>query len=334
MQLRTLLPPVGLSLVLALSAWSCRPAAPSRPPPPALQSPNPFGVMLPPALARSPKAMVQVAQDLGVAYLRPEAIFLDRWDGSCPPCEAALQGGLGLVLTVRNGGGPSPSMPPSDLDAYRQRLGRVLDRYRPALLVVENEENSALFYSGSPEQYGQELRAACQVAHQRGIPCTNGGLVSSLVALLVYQHYLERGQADAARSFAARAFDPRQREELGSALARQQLEKGRALLAQYRAAGADYVNFHWYIADAAALGEAVAYLREATGLPVVCNEMGQHNDDPRVTTALMEQALSLGLPIVVWFGLDGPQARGLMEPDGTLRPTGEAFRGFLHKRFS
>ncbi len=62
---------------------------------------------------------------------------------------------------------------------------------RPALLVVENlvvenEENSSLFYIGSPETYAEQLRAACRAAHQEGVPCTNGGLVSSLVALLVW----------------------------------------------------------------------------------------------------------------------------------------------------
>jgi hypothetical protein len=135
-------------------------------PPP---SENPFGVMLtgPMALA----LRIEVAQRLGAFYFRPESLFLDRWDGTCRPCDAALSAGLKLVLTVRANGGPAtPTTPPSDLQAYRRTLSSVLARYRPAVIAVENEENSALFYTGTPEQYGAQLQAACEIAHQRGVP--------------------------------------------------------------------------------------------------------------------------------------------------------------------
>ncbi len=204
--------------------------------------------------------------------------------------------------------------------------------HRPALLVVENEENSALFYRGTPEEYGAELRAACQVAHARGVPCTNGGLVSVLVALLVYDGYRAAGQTARAETFAARAFTPAQRQRLGGPQAQEQLARGRALLAQYRAAGADFLNIHWYVPDPQALREAVTFLRERVGLPIVTNEIGQHDDNPQTTTALLEAVADLGLPFAVWFSIDAAQARALMDPDGTLRPTGEAFRAFLRSR--
>jgi len=41
--------------------------------------------------------------------------------------------------------------------------------------------------------------------------------------------------------------------------------------------------------------------------------------------------VELGLPIAVWFGLDGPRARGLVNLDGSLRPTGEAFQRFIQQ---
>ncbi len=292
---------------------------------------NPFGVMLPSQLVRSSQGM-QVAKALGAVYFRPASIFLDQWNGTCPECDIVLNAGLELVLTVRNSG-PSPTSPPTDLAAYQRTLGEVLDKYRPVVLAVENEENSALFYTGTPEDYGAQLKAACQVAHQKGIPCTNGGLVSTLVALLVYDHYLETGQSATAQDFAARTLTPEQQQQLNSARAREQIDKGKALLQAYRAAGVDYVNFHWYIADTRALGEAVAYLRAQTGLPVITNEIGQFTDDPNQTTAVMAKIVELGLPIAVWFGLDGPQARGLVNLDGSLRPTGEAFKYFIEQNF-
>lgn len=104
-------------------------------------------------------------------------------------------------------------------------------------------------------------------------------------------------------------------------------------MAAYRDAGVDYVNFHWYIADTRALEEAVTFLKQQTGLPVLTNEVGQTNDDPNQTTAVMGKIVELGLPIAVWFGLDGPKARGLVNPDGTLRPTGEAFKRFIERHF-
>ncbi|WP_038049756.1 glycoside hydrolase family protein, partial [Thermoanaerobaculum aquaticum] len=292
---------------------------------------NPFGVMLPSQLVRSPGG-ISVAKTLGAVSLRPTSVFLEQWDGTCRECDLALEAGLQLVLTVRHSG-PLPTAPPRDLGAYQRTLGQVLDTYRPLVLAVENEENSALFYTGTPEEYAAELQAACQVAHERGIPCTNGGLVSMLVALLVYDHYRTGGQLAEAEDFAARAFTPEERQQLDSRQAQEQLQKGKALLASYRAAGADYVNFHWYIADPRAFAEAVAFLKAQTGLPVITNEVGQTTDDPNQTTAVMGKIVELGIPIAVWFGMDGPKARGLVDVDGSLRPTGEAFRQFIAQNF-
>ncbi|MER3410815.1 MAG: hypothetical protein C4306_12265 [Thermoleophilia bacterium] len=294
---------------------------------------NPFGVMLPSRLVRSPQGM-QVTKALGAVYFRPSAIFLDEWKGTCPECDIALKAGLKLVLTVRNNGRGQATSPPTNVAAYRRTLSKVLEKYRPAVLVVENEEDSALFYTGTPEEYAAELKAACQVAHQKGIPCTNGGLVSKLVALLVYDSYLASGQAAAAQDFAARVFTPREQRLLRSPKAMEQIRKGKALLQAYRAAGVNYVNFHWYIADTWALEKAVAFLRAETGRPVITNEIGQLTDDPRQTTAGMEKIVALGLPIAVWFGLDGPKARGLVNLDGSLRPTGQAFKRFVEDTFA
>lgn len=296
------------------------------------QSTNPFGIMLTGPMAL-PLRMA-VAKTLGAVSFRPEAVFLDRWDGTCPPCDAAISAGLQLILTVRANGGPRlPTAPPAHLHAYQTALAAVLDRYRPAVLVVENEENSALFYSGTPEEYGVQVQAACDVAHHKHIPCTNGGLVSTLVALLVYDYYLSTGQLSAARDFASRAFTAEQQQQLGSAQAQEQIRKGKALLAAYRAAGVDFVNFHWYIADPGALKEAVTYLRAQLGRPVITNEVGQFTDDPTETWSKMNTIVELGLPMAVWFAQDGPQARGLVNPNGSLRPTGEAFRRFIAQTF-
>ncbi len=241
---------------------------------------NPLGLMLPSQRVRSSQGM-QIAKALGVVYFRPSAIFLDEWNGTCLECDIALKAGLQLVLTVRADGRGQATSSPRDLVAYQRTLPQVLDTYRPAVLVVENEENSALFYTGTPQQYAAQLKAACRVAHQKDILCTNGGLVSLLVARLVYDHYLESGQTMAAQGFVARAFTPQEQRLLHSSKAQEQIRKGKALLASYCAACVGYVNFHWYIADTRALEEAMAFLKTQTGLPVLINEIGQHSDSPQ-----------------------------------------------------
>jgi hypothetical protein len=250
-----------------------------------------------------------------------------------------MKGGLKLVLTVRNnnGGPQNPTTPPSDWNTYKTKLSQVVDKYKPEILVVENEENSAaLFYNGTTHQYLEELKVACEVAHQRGIKCTNGGLVSSLVVFLVSENYKAGGDTKKADEYLNRALIGAKQamiSQINSAKGQEQLAKGRELLAGYKSAGADFANFHWYIADAEALGEAVSYLRTASGLPVITNEVGQQaNTDPNQVTNVLQKIVTLGLPYALWFSIDtNPPngARALNETNGSLRPNGEAFIDFI-----
>lgn len=332
---------VLLVTALMLGCWAAPSTgrsgeAPSTPAPAA----HPFGILLG---GRDIEAKIRTAKALGARYYRTtNALFIDSWTGRDPECDAAIAAGLELVLTVRAGSGPPlrPSRPPEDIEAYKRILGEILDRYRPALLVVENEENSAaLFYDGTPKAYHRELRAACEVAHARGIKAANGGLVSTLVAGLVADHYEKSRDAARAEDFLRRTLDENLRRQLRRKDRRvvEQLEKGRALLAGYKAAGADYVNFHWYIADTPALIEAVTFLKEATGLPVLSNEVGQQkNEDPGQVTSVMTTIRDLGLPIAIWYSVDVPGfggARGLVDSGYRLRPNGEAFRKFLRDNY-
>lgn len=300
---------------------------------------NPFGVMLDGSGVDTPTRIV-AARELGVTYFRPGDISLEDWNGKHGETEVFLNAGFKVMMTVRNNGktGPPsrPTSPPKDLDAYKKKLGEVLDTYRPELLVVENEENSGLYYLGTPKQYGTELKAACEVAHSKGIACTNGGMASSLVATLVWSHYRGRREAARAEDFLRRSSNRSQQKMLrtieGQHRVGEAITKGKALLAEYKAAGVDYVNFHWYISDPAALGEAVAFLKAETGLQPITNEIGLHDEDPAAVAALLGKALELRLPYALWFSLDRPDARALHNPDGTLRATGLAFKKFVQEK--
>lgn len=295
---------------------------------------NHFGLMLG-APGMTLKQRLRLVKELGAVYFRPNTVRVDSWNGTCQECEAAQQAGLKLILTVSNSGGSGqPSRPPTDLTTYRRTLEAILNQYRPEVLVVENEENSRLFYLGSPEQYKAELQAACEVAHAHGIPCANGGLVSTLVALLVYNHYIQSGHQAQAQSFAERALTPEEQMLLNSSKAQEQIEKGKALLDAYVSAEADYVNFHWYIGDPSALAEAVQFLNNKTGLAVMTNEIGQQDLSPATVTNLMGEVVRLELPFAVWFSIDAAKARALMNSDGTLRENGLAFQQFMRSRCS
>ena len=97
------------------------------------------------------------------------------------------------------------------------------------------------------------------------------------------------------------------------------------------------MNFHWYTADIEALGEAVGYLRAASGLPIMTNEVGQQaNTDPNQVSNVMQKIVNLGLPYALWFSMDtNPPngARALNETNGTLRPNGEAYAEFIHSNY-
>ncbi len=317
------------------------PASPSKPAAQPDSSGNPFGVMLG---AKNTKA----AKELEAKYYRPTSVFIDRWRGICAECDTAKSLGLVPVLTVRNNGGAmQPTTPVTDIEAYKNTLSEILDKHPTPLLVVENEENSgALFYGGTSQQYHQELLAGCQVAHSKNIKCTNGGLVSSLTALLTANRYYESGENAKAEDYLKRTIEAKllatvKTTDPAKVFAvpeiQSQVAKGKELLGGYKAAGADYVNFHWYIADTGALDEAVAFLNQTTGLPVLTNEIGQQqNENPAQVTAVMGEIVKLKLPYAIWFSIDMNSlggARALINPDGSLRPNGEAFKQFIQSNF-
>lgn len=292
-----------------------------------------FGVMLG-APGMSISKRTEIAKELGATYFRTNTIRLQSWNGKCEECDAALNAGLKPLPSISNSGGSrQPSSPPSNIKEYKSKLSQILDAYPIEIVVVENEENSQLFYTGTPSEYGQELKAACEVAHQKGRKCTNGGLVSALTALLVYSDYKEKGEIAKANDFAARVFSLQERRLLNTQKAAEQIQKGKELIKEYRNSGADFVNFHWYIDDVNALEEAVNFLRKETGLPVITNEVGQQkNENPEQVTKTLQKLTSLKVPLVIWFSIDTPalgQARALINPDGSLRPNGEAFKNFV-----
>lgn len=298
---------------------------------------NPFGIMRDHAMPKS----IALAKQLGVQYIRPIDIMLNDWHGKTEDTDAVSNTELKIILTVRNSGRSTPPIrpgsPPTDLHAYQKAVAGVLDAYRPTVLVVEHEENSGLYYMGTVKQYGAQLKAACEVAHAKGVKCTNGGMASSLVASMVWNHYRETGNLARAADFLKRSSTGEQQRFLRSPQGAQHigeaLTRGKALLMEYKNAGMDYVNFHWSIIDAGALGESVQFLQNQTGLQPISNEIGLNTTDGDTISSVMAKVVDLKLPYAIWLSQDRPQVKALQETDGTLRSSGTAFKHFINGHF-
>src|SRR5512146_2168036 len=146
-------------------------------------------------LKGSPQHRVEIAKQLGANWYRPAPVFL-QGDAKCEDCEAARSAGLKISLVVRNTseGKTTPAM--SDIGGFKNKLRTLLEREKPAMLVVEDEPEDAKNFSGTPDDYRAELVAACEVSHSLNIPCANGGLSSEAIGNLVIDQRFASDQID------------------------------------------------------------------------------------------------------------------------------------------
>lgn len=310
----------------------------------AAQADNPFGLMLWPAPGQDLSLTAARASALGVAWYRPPTLYVDRWrEGApCGACRALGKSGLALVLTVRNGGhdGPprKPSTPPADPALYERILADILDQWKPALLVVEDEENRPARYDDEgkdpPLAYQRQLTAACRLAHARQIQCSNGGLSFEATAALTWLTFLREGKPDIACDYARRALPThsalcfyRSEEAVPAELRARLLQNADKLLPVYRASPIDAVNIHWYGGDATALAQTIDVMARLAGKPVMSNEIGlkRRDFDPSRVRPLMRAAMAGHLAPAVWFSIDGEDSLSLFDEHGGLRPAGEEF---------
>src|SRR5512133_2006131 len=129
-------------------------------------------------LAGTPEQRIQIAKQLGASWYRPGSVLLSGVS-KCDDCAAARDAGLKISLVVRNSSAANkPSNAVADATDFQKRLRAVLERDKPAMLVVEDEPEDPKNFAGTPEEYGNELQAACTVSHELKIPCANGGISS------------------------------------------------------------------------------------------------------------------------------------------------------------
>lgn len=335
---------LGLILVLAVATAACRPAP----------SATRLGIFIPNVgngHVASATDIVTEAGKLGVHVVRVgEASITDPTPN--PRLATFARAGLDVVMTVRNNptidaNGNSVTAPirtDAELATYRMQLGALLDRYRPKLLMIENEELDDNYFSGTPEEYLRQLNTAIEVAHTHGVEVTDGGITTRALSLLVWGDYHDRHLDAQAADFARRAFDRPGDASVRNDLLRvpfqglrnvalaQKWDDAKRLVPGEAASGLDYVDFHWYGDDPGALRESIDYLKRVTGKPIVTTEIGQWDSGAEVNARQVTSELGVltdeQLPYALWFDNDGDPAVGLHNDDWSLRDSGNAFAAF------
>src|SRR4051794_29208853 len=119
-----------------------------------------FGVLV--SGAGSTDERITVANKFGVSYVR-SFTTLKSFNGKDGALEKYLNSGFKVILNLNwddvstVGGVKTPVPFPKDMVTYKQKLGAVLDKYKPEVAVIENEPTTKGYHSGLIEDYITEL---------------------------------------------------------------------------------------------------------------------------------------------------------------------------------
>ena len=323
------------------------------------QADNPFGIMVnkTDGIALGVHNEIGVAKTLSAKYVR-SAIVLSQWTGSNGYYDSILANGVKPVTNLNWGNqnsGTVPFLTAAELGSYTSVMEQVLTKYRPEVVVIENEETNLNYHSGSMQQYIAMLTAAIPVAHGKGLKITNGGITGE-AAYLVWQDYMTTGQTAKADDYAKRTFPPSVYASLPtlSVYLQTKMKMADTLLTAYKSMNLDYLNFHWYgdprqpnngpynpavdttHINTQSLAELIDYLKRKTGKTIITNEIGEKYYSPGYVTDILQVTLDLKLPYVLWYSGDGEDrfdAKGLHSGNGALRPAGYAYQDFMRTHF-
>lgn len=312
-----------------------------------------FGVMF--ADIGSAQDKVNILKQLHVKTTRM-TLSIDTWTGSNPALEALQNAGYKVLLNVywkkiRNSDGsktPQPYPTGNDLETYRSKLNDILTKYKPEVLLVENEELVLKFHSGDISDYLNMLKVAVEVAHSKGVKVSDGGITNPQISLLIYDYLISQNQRDEANRFGSAAMNARvlkfaKSHNMNSDMG-QKLDQAQKLVQGLRNIDVDYVNLHWYeplsekgtanvsasigAVTPGALNHAVSYLKAITGKDVILGECGQINTSASLTTSMLQDIASTGVPYAIWLSSDNGTTKAL-NSGNSLLPTGNAFVQFI-----
>jgi hypothetical protein len=247
---------------------------------------------------------------------------------------------------------------PVNLAAYQTFVCTVVQRYSAMKIrqyAIENEADAPFFWEGTPEEYEQLVKVAA--ATIRSVDPTaqilDGGLTSATYGVAIADQLLAQGRAMAAITSYQRYYRRFHTEDVPSVNGLNELQ---VALADYRVRRSldflaatrrlvterivDAYQLHFY-EPWDNLPDVLSYLREILppGFPIEAWEVGSFwpegpNDQQEravEATKVVATLLGGGVRQVTWLPLAyNPNALrseirwGLLNPDGTIRPAGEA----------
>ncbi len=311
---------------------------------------NHLGVTLP-GLSGKPEHRIQIAKELGATWYRPAPVLLNG-DARCEDCEAARSAGMNLVLVVRNANSSSkPSTPVSDPADFKQKVRSVLDREKPGILAVENEPDDPKNFSGSPEEFRAELTAACEVAREMKVSCANGGFSSRNIALLTIDQRYASDPTDAANianttEIVRVGGHGTDFNILGTPVAnvgenrkpvidatrkfldknQHEIDRMRQFIEAVNQSKVDRLNFHWYELQVDNLPKVLDSLHELSKLPLMSDGMGDKSGRAFAVGEQVKTSFDNYVWPMIWQGTDDHEIQGLVDKNGKLRPTANAFK--------
>lgn len=221
------------------------------------------------------------------------------------------------------------------------------------MLVVEDEPEDPNNFGGTPEDYGAELRAACEAAHEVKIQCANGGFNSIDIANLVVAQRIATDPIDASdfalsveiirvhtreklnmSIFNKRLGHDKDEQDTIVAATKQYLEKHKAEIERTRQfievvnrADVDRLNFHWYELQPDNVPKVLDSIHQLSKLELMCDELGQKQERAFEVSEKIKLALDNYVWPTIWAGTDGKDgAVGLVDKKGKLRPNAKGFQ--------
>lgn len=312
---------------------------------------NHLGITLP-GLSGPPQLRIDIAKQLGATWYRPAPVYLNG-DAKCEDCEVAHAAGLNISLVIRNAPEGKPGTPVTNPDDFKKKLQTVLERDKPAMLVVEDEPEDQKNFTGTPDDYRAELIAACEVAHSLKIPCANGGLSSADTGNLVIDQRFASDQIDAVNfgitteltrihtkeKFNVGIFNRATGTDKGADAQlikgtreyldkhKSEIDRTRKFLDAINEAHPDRLNFHWHELQPDNVPKVLDTLHELSKLDLMCDEMGQKEQRAFEVGEKLKNALDNYVWPTIWQGTDDKDGIvGLVEKNGKLRPNANAFQ--------
>jgi hypothetical protein len=263
----------------------------------------------------------------------------------------------------RGSKGKTESAMPSDMQAYRDFVTAMVERYAARGVhryAIENEINSQSFWGGTPEEYEELARTAAETirAADPEAVVVDPGLSSTTYGYGAARTLLDAGDEDGAieawntyyeRRIGTRGDKIPQVEDVADLEEALDSEQGRRNLAYLRVVrelaedGTTEVRQVHYYETWQAVPLLFDYLRATTpeDVPLEMWEVGRfargQETDPAEGAAEVVQTVSLmlaeGAAVVIWLPLaydpsgrnsDEPRL-GLLEPNGASRPAGEVY---------